>query len=467
MIAGRPDIPHLTGSVHAAYLDGATTPSDRLSRAEALAAQPSAAHVFIRQTPELAGEQARASDARFAARTPIGPLDGAIVAWKDVFDQTGQVTTAGSRTRDDAAPAAGNATAVTLLEQAGACSLGRTNLSEFAFSGLGLNPGFGTPVNPVSNGRDLVPGGSSSGSAVAVALGIADIGIGTDTSGSVRVPAALNGLIGFRPSLSRYDKHGVFPLAQSLDTIGTIARDLETIILTDRVLSRSTDSVPAGTITEVIDITDSMDILWDDEVRRNHDALREALQQAGLKVRSNQLQSVRRAKELMQEFGTLVAVEARRLHDPLMTSDAAALTDPFILRRLSQAPVLSDADYATYLTRRAEARRMAQFEIGQALVIHPTTPLAAPSIAEATASPEAFAEINARMLSATMIGSFLDLPGLTLPSGATGDGRPTSTLLSAAPDADAELLAQAETLTNRIAGSELIQITKPERTNHG
>ncbi len=457
-----PDTASLSETVHAAYLDGAASPTGRVISADAIADSPAATHVFTNRTPTIAQEQATASDKRYAAGTPIGPLDGAIVVWKDLFDQTGHITTAGSRTRADAAPAAGNATAMTLMEQAGTCSLGRTNLSEFAFSGLGLNPGMGTPVNPCSNGQDLVPGGSSSGSAVAVALGIADIGIGTDTSGSVRVPAALNGLIGFRPSLSRYDKHGVYPLAQSLDTIGTLARDLDMIVEADRILSRRASPESVTDLAEIIDISDAMGVEWDPDIRRGHDEFLDVLRNLGVPVKTTGLECVRRARELMQHYGTLVAVEARRFHGHLIGSELAGIVDPFILQRLSQAPVLSDADYADYLSHRAEARRMAQFEIGQALVIHPTTPLAAPSIADVTASPAAFAETNARMLSATMIGSFLDLPGLALPTGATPDGRPTSTLLSAAPDADSDLLAQAQSLTRRIAGNTLIQFEKPK-----
>ena len=199
--------------------------------------KPGHASATISVTASNALLQAETVDCRHSAGLSPRPLEGMCVAWKDIIDQEGEVTTLGSALRKDAKCATEDAPIVRKMEQAGAISLARTNLSELAFSGLGINPHFGTPPSALSQGIPLLPGGSSSGSAVLVAKGIADIGIGTDTSGSVRVPAALNGIYGFRPSTARYCRKGVHALSETLDTVGVLANSVERIIATDAVLA--------------------------------------------------------------------------------------------------------------------------------------------------------------------------------------------------------------------------------------
>ncbi|EPN41343.1 amidase family protein, partial [Pseudomonas syringae] len=167
-------------------------------------------HVFISMSVERARREAEASAARWKHGQPLSPFDGVPVAWKDLFDVAGCVTTAGATVRNNLSPALLDAPSVGLLARAGMVSLGKTNLSEFAYSGLGLNPHFGTPINPKSDSSPRIPGGSSSGSAVAVAAGIVPIAMGTDTAGSIRIPAAFNGLVGFRSTSRRYSRDGVF-----------------------------------------------------------------------------------------------------------------------------------------------------------------------------------------------------------------------------------------------------------------
>ena len=190
---------------------------------ESLARARAAGPAFIAVTEERALREARASAARLRAGAPLGPLDGVPVAWKDLIDVAGVPTTAASALRRDAPPARADAPVVTRLAAAGMVCVGKTNLSELAYSGLGLNPHFGTPPNPYGAAR--IPGGSSSGSAVAVALGVVSCAIGTDTSGSIRVPAAFCGLVGFKPSAARVDRAAIQPLAPSLDSVGPLADD--------------------------------------------------------------------------------------------------------------------------------------------------------------------------------------------------------------------------------------------------
>lgn len=170
-------------------------------------------HVFISLCSARARREAEAAAARWRDGQPLSLFDGVPLAWKDLFDVAGSVTTAAAEVRRDAPPALLDAHCVGRLSRAGMVSVGKTNLSEFAYSGLGLNPHFGTPINPHSDAQPRIPGGSSAGSAVAVATGIVPIAMGTDTAGSIRIPAAFNGLVGFRSSSRRYSRDGVFPLA--------------------------------------------------------------------------------------------------------------------------------------------------------------------------------------------------------------------------------------------------------------
>src|SRR5947209_10577776 len=150
-------------------------------------------------------------------------LAGLPVSIKDLFDIAGEVTTAGSKILRDAPPATADAVAVARLRAAGAVLIGRSNMSEFAFSGIGINPHYGTPANPYDRGRRRIPGGSSSGAAVSVSDGMAAFALGTDTGGSVRIPAALCGIAGFKPTRRRVPLVGAFPLSTTLDSVGPLA----------------------------------------------------------------------------------------------------------------------------------------------------------------------------------------------------------------------------------------------------
>ena len=201
---------------------------DRLEQALARIADPNGegARACLTVYAQDARAAADAADARAARGASLGPLDGVIVSIKDLFDVAGEPTRAGSKIlAEEAAPATADAAVVQRLRAAGAVIVAKTNMTEFAFSGIGANPHFGTPGNPRDRAR--VPGGSSSGAAVAVADGMCDIAIGTDTGGSVRVPAGLCGLVGFKPSRQRVPTDGAFPLSKTLDSIGPIANSVE------------------------------------------------------------------------------------------------------------------------------------------------------------------------------------------------------------------------------------------------
>src|SRR6516162_1258313 len=211
---------------------------DRLEQALARIADPKGegARACLTVYADAARASADASDARAARGRSLGPLDGVIVSIKDLFDVVGEPTRAGSKIlAEEAAPAAADAVIVQRLRQAGAVIVAKTNMTEFAFSGIGANPHFGTPGNPRDRAR--VPGGSSAGAPVAVADGMCDIAIGTDTGGSVRIPAALCGLVGFKPSRQRVPTEGAFPLSKTLDSVGPIARSVGDCAKADAIMA--------------------------------------------------------------------------------------------------------------------------------------------------------------------------------------------------------------------------------------
>ncbi|HWS07371.1 MAG TPA: amidase family protein, partial [Xanthobacteraceae bacterium] len=211
---------------------------DRLEQALARIADPKGegARACLAVYAQAARGAADAADARAARGASLGPFDGTIVSIKDLFDVAGEPTRAGSKVlAEEAAPAKADAIVVQRLRAAGAVIVAKTNMTEFAFSGIGANPHFGTPGNP--RDRSRVPGGSSAGAPISVADGMCDIAIGTDTGGSVRIPASLCGLVGFKPSRQRVPTDGAFPLSTTLDSVGPIARTVADCAAADAVMA--------------------------------------------------------------------------------------------------------------------------------------------------------------------------------------------------------------------------------------
>lgn len=397
-------------------------------------------------TAERAATQAAQAEDRAARGRCLGALDGMRVLWKDIIDQTGQITTCGSALRKSAPPATQDARCVSLIETAGGVSLGRTGLSEFAFSGLGINPHYGTPASALSEGVPLLPGGSSSGSAVLVAAGLADLGVGTDTSGSIRLPAALNGIFGFKPSATRYDRTGVHALSRTLDTVGTLARSFEVLRATDQILNTQPTARTHRTKAEILDLSESLGMVWERDVIAAYQAALSRMAAAGWSLRSAHLKSVDALRALTTSAGPLVAIEARRKYADLLASDEADKIDPMIRTRLQQAPVLSDAQYTQYLQKRERLISAARAEIGDRLLAFPTVPSLRHPLSAYLNDEDAAQDLNARLLAATMIGSLLDWPGLAVPL-PDAEGRVQgSILLSAASGNDDGLLTQVAQL---------------------
>lgn len=386
--------------------------SDRLEEALDRAANSAA---FIAVTAER------------ARREEPGPL----VAWKDLFDVAGTRSTNGSATRRHSPPATVDAPVVRNLTAAGAVCVGKTNQSEFAFSGLGLNPHFGNPVNPLA--PDRVPGGSSSGSAVAVADGIVDLAIGTDTSGSVRVPAAFCGLVGYKASIGRYDRTGMQPLAPSLDTIGVFTRTVAEAVTADGWLRGRPTTLPDTDFRFVVPAGDLLDDC-DPAVLAAFDETLSTLDG----VEHRRLSTLDEAQELMDRHGTLAVAEAYELHGHFVAAPSGV--DPLVLRRLGD---FDAAGEPTVRAAQANLRARLVEELAGAVLLCPTVRDPAPPVAPLLADLDVMAVANRRALRTTMLLSYFGLPGVALPHGTLPGGLRGSVLLSTPDGDDDRLLAVA------------------------
>ncbi len=408
---------------------------------QALVHASMAPSVFISLTAERARREAEASAARWRAGQPLSVFDGVPLAWKDLFDVAGSITTAGAAYRRTAPAAVLDAPSVGLLSRAGMVSMGKTNLSELAYSGLGLNPHFGTPFNPSSSDQARIPGGSSSGSAVAVAAGIVPIAMGTDTAGSIRIPAALNGVVGYRSSCRRYSRDGVFPLAHTLDSLGPLTRSVRDALAIDDLLHGRRQTHSARSLKGQRFVLAQQDV----EPAVGNNLLRavDQLRAQGALIEERECPTFQAALDLIKHQGWLGAFEAFALHQGLLDSRDAEQLDPRVRRRLEAARALP----ASQLLHLIEARRRLQQQLVDdldgALLITPTVAHVAPPLAPLEADDELFVTTNLATLRLTMPGSLLDMPGVTLPSGRDALGLPTGLLLSAPMGEDARLLRAA------------------------
>ena len=389
---------------------------ERLEEALARIADPAGegARSCLTVYAEQARAAADAADERARSGQSLGPLDGEIVSIKDLFDVAGEPTRAGSKVLAGASPARADAEAVRRLRAAGAVIVAKTNMSEFAFSGVGANPHYGTPGNPVD--RTRVPGGSSSGAAVAVADGCCAIGIGTDTGGSTRIPAALCRLTGFKPSQRRVPTQGAFPLSPTLDSVGPIARDVAGIARADAVLAGDAfrPLVPADLKGLKLTIPLGLPMTGlDDDIDMSFTMQAAVLEQAGAII-GEQAYSQFDDMARVNAKAPLVAVEAWQVHKAMLAAHGADY-DPIVRARMQTGSVVSEAEHAQMLADRAKliAAMDARLADVDALIL-PTVPIPAPTIAE-VADPDRFVDRNRLLLRNTAIANFFDLCAISLP----------------------------------------------------
>ena len=394
-----------------------TSSRDRLEQALARISDPKGegARTCLTVYQEAARAAADAADARSRTGVSLDPLDGVIVSIKDLFDVAGEPTRAGSKIlAEEAKPAAADAAIVRRLRAAGAVIVAKTNMTEFAFSGIGANPHFGTPGNPWD--RTRVPGGSSAGAPVAVADGMCEISVGTDTGGSVRIPASLCGLVGFKPSRQRVPTDGAFPLSYSLDSIGPIARSVADCIKADAVMAGEQFS-PLEPVTLAglrFGIAEGLPLdRLDEAVAAAFNAAIKRLDNAGVRI-SREFLSLFDGMSEVNAKGGISPPEACAIHRERLSRRAKDI-DPNVLVRIERGGAVSATDYDDMVRERTRlVRAMDERLTGLDVLLMPTTSIVAPTIAE-VADPKVFAARNAALLRNTAIINFFDLCAVTLP----------------------------------------------------
>ena len=391
---------------------GQTSPIDELKAAALAATAPGGEHVYLKTRFEAAGAEARSV-------RPGAPLAGLAVSVKDLFDCAGEVTTAGSIALDQAAPAKQDALSVARLRAAGGVVVGRTNMSEFAFSGVGVNPHYGTPANPCDATTARIPGGSSSGAAVSVANGSAFIGLGSDTGGSIRIPAALCGIVGFKNTARLTPLAGAYPLSGTLDTICAMTRSVRDAILAHEVLADRTvqrSNKPLSQYRLAVAQTQMFDGI-DSTVARAFERTLQRLRAAGARIDDIPLEQIQNLGTI-QSAGGFAAAESYADHRLLLAREGEGY-DPRVRTRIERGANMKAWEYLEL--HRARAAWIA--EVGQALagydaVLSPTVPIVAPAIADVAPGAghdEAFFRINALLLRNTSVVNMLDGCALSLP----------------------------------------------------
>lgn len=395
--------------------------------------------------------EADASDARSKAGISLGPLDGAIVSIKDLFDVAGEVTRAGSKVlAEEGAPAARDAPVVQRLRAAGCVIVAKTNMSEFAFTGIGANPHYGTPGNPADRAR--APGGSSSGAAVAVADGLCEIAIGSDTGGSVRIPSSICGVTGFKPSRQRVPTEGAYPLSYTLDSIGPLAGNIADCAKADAAMAGEApwtlEPVPLAGLRLGVAQGLPLEHL-DDTVGKRFPFALDLLAKAGARLSEQKLPLLDEMMSALARASILVA-EVYFIHGERLARRGADV-DQIVRARVEKGREISAAAYIGVLRERARLIRAMDAALADldALVM-PTTPVVAPRLDE-VAEPKAFMARNALLLRNTTIGNFFDLCAVSLPIPRAGN-LPCGLMLLARNGHDRRLLRIAAAAERVFAG---------------
>ena len=434
-----------------ALANGHTTCEAWVEQSLALAAQPAAAHVFTHLWAESALASARHADAQRRSGVRLGPLAGLPVTIKDLFDVAGETTTSGSVVCASEAPAECDAPPVARLRASGAALLGKTNMSEFAFSGVGYNPHWGTPANSADATLARIPGGSSSGAAVSVGLGLAVAGLGSDTGGSLRIPAALCGLVGFKGSQARVTRQGAMELARSLDTVGAITRSVDDAWLIDAVLSGQALSVRQRSVKGLrlaVPTTLMQDEL-DADVSKAFAHTLGRLSAAGALIEEVSWSELSEIATLNAPGG-FSPVEAYAAHRHRLVAYGARF-DQRVDQRMALGHGVSAADYLTMIDQRhAWIGRSNQALQSFDAVICPTVPMVAPAIDATCASDVAFFAANRLLLRNTFAINYWDGCAISLPCQAPGD-LPVGLMLALANGHDAELLGVAKAIEAALA----------------
>jgi aspartyl-tRNA(Asn)/glutamyl-tRNA(Gln) amidotransferase subunit A len=433
---------HPTLAALAADLDAGRTTSRKLVEqclARIADAAGEGARAFIHVDREAALKAADAMDALRAIQAAPSPYAGIPVSIKDLFDIKGQVTRAGSRALDDNPPAETDAPAVARLRGAGFVVIGRTNMTEFAYSGIGINPHYGTPKSIYGRDVGYVPGGSSSGAAVSVVDGMAHVGLGTDTGGSCRIPAAFNGIVGYKPSQRRVPRDGAVPLSFSLDSIGPLARSVACCAVVDAVLADEPivplSPRPVKGLRIAVPTTVTLDEL-DETVRTAFERALKTLASHGAIVEKIEVTEFNDVAPLGAKGG-LTAAESYAWHRYLIVAQGDVY-DPRVRERILRGEAQSAAEYIDTVDARKSliTRATARLAPYDAVAL-PTAAITPPKIAD-LADDKAFTKANLLALRNCTLINMIDGCAISLPCHQAGEA-PVGLMLAGVTGADRKL----------------------------
>ena len=398
--------------------------------------------IFIRLSPDRTRAEAEAARRRQRLGLTRGPLDGVPVSWKDLVDVAGVETTMATRALEGRVPQR-DGVLLQRATQAGTVFLGKTNMTEFAFSGLGINTTHGTPANAHDMAVDRIPGGSSSGAGVAVARGLGPIAIGSDTGGSVRIPAALNGVVGLKTTIGALPMEGVMPLASLFDTIGPLATDVGDAAAMWSVLSGKTMADLAGARLRGKRLVAVASPMWrgiDEEVDHTCREALGRLEAAGADVA---WQDVDEFTQAMDVAGRLITTDAWSCWSGVVDEMPEAIF-PFMLPRFLAGKAQAGHEVLAILRELDTlADRLHRLMSGCDALIAPTVRIRAPQIADLLGDEKAYSRANATMLANTTPGNLLKVCAVTLPCGKAASGLPAGLMLMQRPGREEALLRLA------------------------
>ena len=407
------------------------------------AKMPPARHVFTKLFESESMAQARALDSLAPGQRNRSPLLGWSVSVKDLYDIAGEVTLAGTRVMAQNPPAQRDAVAVQRLRRAGALIIGQTNMTELAFSGVGINPHYNTPVNPCDESLERIAGGSSSGAAVSVALGLCKAALGSDTGGSIRIPAALCGLVGFKATQSRVPLEGTVPLAPSLDTACALTRSVEDCIRVDQVLSAQQLDVYDRDLKGMRFLVPTTVVLdqLSPQVAQAFDATLAHLSAKGAIIEQQTCAYLAEVSEINQPGG-LSPIEAWASHATLVSHQLERLDARVVQRLLLGRDVTLHAYWDLLHRRGLWIDRVSKALENYDGVLCPTVPMQAPAIGPLVQEDALFGETNRLLLRNTFLFNFLDGCSISLPMQAP-DELPMGLMISGVRGRDARLLSSA------------------------
>ncbi|MCA9835544.1 MAG: hypothetical protein KC422_01455 [Trueperaceae bacterium] len=407
--------------------------------------------IYRSLSPERALNQAKEAEKRFQKGISLGPLQGVPLALKDLIDTEAEVTAAGSKVLAEKPAAKEDAPIAARLDAVGAVFLGKTTMTELAFSGLGLNPHFGTPGNALD--ETLIPGGSSSGSGVAVASHLACAALGSDTGGSVRIPSSFNGIVGLKTSNGSIPKDGTTPLSTTLDTLGPMTRSVEDAWLLWRAMAAKSVKPFEVELAKKLRLLVPENIILDradEEVKTAFHRALEFYEGLGHDVIHKSLPELSEIPALYNQYGSFASHESLALYEDMLESRGDDI-DPRVAKRILEFRGRPSTDYLRLsFAQQAMSRSFWEAYRSFDAVLAPTVAILPRKIRDLEQNDQLYFETNGLVLRNTMLFNFLAGPATSVPCGTTATGLSVGLMVATAPHTEAHSLAIASLVENKL-----------------